>query len=142
MGNFSESLIRRFVRAVLREDVYDVGKFSPGRLMSSIQGYLGGELPGRGVPPEIASEVALEDMRAAFFAMGYDSDRQLRAAVSRGNIRVAEERVRDILSTDFIGPGGPLAAMNLVSVSDIMLPGDEDALVQMIVRSVRSGDVF
>lgn len=142
MGNFSESLIRECVRAILAEDVYSGGKFSPERLRASVQGYLGGELPSRGVRPEVASEVALEDLRGAFFAMGYDSDRVLQDAVRSEDPEAAEDRVWDILTTDFIGPRGPLSGMSLRSVSDILLPGDEDTLVQMIVSSVFRGDVF
>lgn len=142
MINYSNKLIRECIREILREDVYSGGHFSPDKLKSSIKSYLGGELTGMGVRPEIASEVALEDLRATFFAMGYDSDRQLQDAVKQGDPESAEDRVRDILSVDFIGPRGPLRGMPLQSVSDILLPGDEDSLVQMIVSSVFRGDVF
>lgn len=143
MAKFTESLLRQCVRSILLEDIYDsAGSFSPDRLQATVQGYLQGELPSLGVSPGVASEVVLEDLRAAFFAMGYDSDSQLQRDIARGNIRAAEDRVWDILSTDFIGTRGPLAKMNLKSISDILLPGDEDVLLQMIVNSVRAGDVF
>jgi len=136
----SISLVRKLIQGILAEDVYDRGSFSPARLSRNISGYASGELPQMGVSPEVATDVTLDDLLVAFGESGYDSDAELVRAVSDHDRSAAENRIRDILRGDFIGRTGPLAAMGLGSLEDILLLGDEDRLVKMILDDMFDGD--
>lgn len=141
MANIGEiRLLRACIRANLSEDVYSGGKFSPDRVSASVDRYLGGELPARGVPPKIAEEVTLDDLRTAFGEEGWDSDSELQRAVNNGDKEAAWTRISDILNRNFISPNGPLGKKGFESIEDALLPGDEDTLIQLILDDMFDGD--
>lgn len=136
----SKSLIRKAVRSILSEDVYDKGAFSPNRLRRSLERYASGELSSMGVHASVATDLTLDDLLVAFGESGHDSDSALLMAIDDNDRRAAENRIREILNTEFIGRTGPLSSMNLRSLDDILLPGDEDELVSMILNDMFDGD--
>lgn len=141
MANISEiRLLRAYIRANLSEDVYSGGRFSRERVGASVDRYLGGELTGLGVPPEIAEEVTLDDLRTAFGEEGWDSDSELQRAVVDGDKEAARARISDILNKDFISPDSSLGKKGLNSIEDALLPGDEDTLIQIILDDMFDGD--
>lgn len=134
-------LLRSYIRNRLSEDVYDPGgRYSRPRVPASVNRYLGGELPSRGVPPHISTEVVLDDLRAAFGAEGWDSDSELLRAVDDLDKDAAVERIRDILNTGFIAPDSPLGKQGYKKISDALLPGDEEDLINLILGDMFDGD--
>ena len=57
-----------------------------------------------------------------------------------GDRDAVESRVREILEKDFVGPMGPLKNLGIQSLDDILLPGDFDELVDLIVGDMFDGD--
>jgi hypothetical protein len=138
--NESQSLLRGLIRRLLREDVYSSGAFSTDRLTKSIDSYASGKLASRGVKPSQAREVTIDDLRVAFGEMGYDTYDSLTRAIFDGDRLDIESEVRQILSSDFVSSRGPLASMNIRSLDDVLLPGDVDELVKVIVDDLLDGD--
>jgi hypothetical protein len=140
MRFLSEKALRLFLRRLLSEDVYGAGSFSPALLQKSIDNYTKGDLVMRGLQPAHAREVALDDLRVAFGESGYDLYTDLQDMVADGDRDAVESKVREILKTDFIGPRGPLKDLGIRSLDDILLPGDFDELVDLIVGDMFDGD--
>lgn len=140
MRFLSEKALRLFLRRLLSEDVYGTGSFSPALLQKSIDNYTKGDLVMRGLQPAHAREVALDDLRVAFGESGYDLYTDLQDMVADGDRDAVESKVREILKTDFIGPRGPLKDLGIRSLDDILLPGDFDELVDLIVGDMFDGD--
>lgn len=138
-----ERLLRGLIRHFLKEDVYSGGKFSPESLEKSIMSYTSGGLTSMGVRPEAAKEVTLDDLRVAFGELGYDMYASLQAAVSDGDRSTAASVVRNILSSEFIDSLSSLdlfSEINARNLDDILLPGDVDDLVNLIVDDMFDGD--
>lgn len=140
MRFLSEKALRHFLRRVISEDVYGGGVFSPDLLQKSISNYTMGDLVQRGLQPAHAREVALDDLRVAFGEAGYDLYTDLQDMVADGDRDAVESRVREILEKDFVGPMGPLKDLGIRSLDDILLPGDFDELVDLIVGDMFDGD--
>lgn len=140
MRFINESDLRRFIRRVVSEDAYSAGAFSPEQLHKSITNYTAGDLAGMGLSPSTAREVALDDLRVAFGEMGYDLYSNLQSAVSDSDRDEVEKIVREILDTVFVGPRGPLKDVGIGSLEDVLLPGDFDDLVDLIVGDMFDGD--
>ena len=82
----------------------------------------------------------LDDLRAAFGAEGWDSDSELLRAVDDLDKDAAVERIRDILNTGFIAPDSPLGKQGYKKISDALLPGDEEDLINLILGDMFDGD--
>jgi hypothetical protein len=140
MRFISENDLRRFIRRVVSEDAYSSGAFSSEQLHKSIANYTSGDLAGMGLSPSTAREVALDDLRVAFGEMGYDLYSNLQSAVLDSDRDEVEKIVREILDTVFVGPRGPLKDTGIENLDDILLPGDFDELVDLIVGDMFDGD--
>lgn len=140
MTVLSERVLRNMVRKILREDAYDKGRFSPERLRQSILSYTSGDLATQGVRPDQAREVALDDLRVAFGEMGFDVYASIQSAVVDRDRNEVESIVRELLDNEFVSSLEPLRKMGLTRLEDILLPGDFDELVRIIVDDIMDGD--
>lgn len=140
MTVLSERRLRQMIRRMLREDAYDRGRFSAERLKKSISAYTSGEHAERGVRPEHAKEVTLDDLRVAFGELGFDMYASLQRALADNDRDAVEAEVRGILMTQFIESLDPNKSMGIDRLEDILLPGDVDDLVQLITDDMLDGD--
>lgn len=140
MSALSEKSLRRVIRGILRENVYDRGRFSAEKVKKSISSYTLGDLALRGVSPEIAKEMTLDDLRIAFGEMGFDMYASLQRAVDDDDREAVEDEVREILANQFIQSLESIRSMGVKRLEDILLPGDVDELVQLIADDMQDGD--
>ena len=135
-----ERKLRHMIRRILREDAYDMGRFSTERLKKNIEAYTTGVHTQRGARPEHVKEVTLDDLRVAFGELGFDVYTSLQGAVADNDRGAVESEIREILSNQFLKALDPSNSMGINRLEDILLPGDVDELVKLITDDMLDGD--